>query len=745
MSLHYVNGIPAAAFEAELSQILALSCAPTGADKEISIPTEHSLSHSQVSLASSLSPQKFLSPEAAAAAAASPDSSISSTGGTILVAVLQRCGLSQAVYNTWASNSELKKLNIELVTDVGAGSSKAKTSLGRSTSTVLQNAKVLVAHENVKGGANLAALLAFGGWKEVPEPEDFPIVTRHWIHDMILGKAWLPPAHYRHYLQSEQRARDIEAEAEAEAAAAASAATAAQHKATAPPSAGKRGRGSGGEYVPKASAFACQADPEKPKPNKNKELADMFDKLVAQFENKAKDAKSTDQFRHKHYRQVARRLRELDVELTEANFRLHLRNIKDLNGKTTLEKIEQFFLIGTCNKLKAAAEDPTQRVLVEFCKIWGVGPRTASDLFYQYSCRSIDDIRAGVANCTLSLSARQQVGLKYIDEFQQRIPRAEIDQIFNHVLLVAKRINPGVSLFLCGSYRRGKPSSGDMDILVQYPLDPSSSSSSSSSSSKGPAAGAEGNAAIALDRLQAGGGGGGDIGGGKDVSQTSENSLFSDERSLHSVHEEQIQRFLFTLTDTLMREGIVTDHLAGHRDDRDVPFGFGGNKDSTRASYMGVCHLPGAPHALHRRIDIKVYPPDQLPFALLYFTGSDLFNRSMRLYAKKIRNKEAPIGYTLSDKGLFPKSHHTRKGECVNGPAIQGLLTERAVLEYLGLAWREPRDRTGGAVESDAAAQEDHAPPPPQQQQQQQQEEDEEEEDDVSVDEGERVDSEDEA
>ena len=48
-----------------------------------------------------------------------------------------------------------------------------------------------------------------------------------------------------------------------------------------------------------------------------------------------------------------------------------------------------------------------------------------------------------------------------------------------------------------------------------------------------------------------------------------------------------------------------------------------------------------------RRIDLKVYPPDQMPYALLYFTGSAHFNRSMRYYAKR-------LGWSLSDKGLRP-------------------------------------------------------------------------------------------
>jgi len=72
---------------------------------------------------------------------------------------------------------------------------------------------------------------------------------------------------------------------------------------------------------------------------------------------------------------------------------------------------------------------------------------------------------------------------------------------------------------------------------------------------------------------------------------------------------------------------------------------------STRVSdkgsemYMGVCKLEES--KLHRRIDIKVYPKEQYGFAILYFTGSDYFNRSMRLFAEK-------KGFTLSDHGLAP-------------------------------------------------------------------------------------------
>lgn len=57
---------------------------------------------------------------------------------------------------------------------------------------------------------------------------------------------------------------------------------------------------------------------------------------------------------------------------------------------------------------------------------------------------------------------------------------------------------------------------------------------------------------------------------------------------------------------------------------------------------MGVCVFE---EKLHHRIDIKYYHIQQFAFATLYFTGSDMFNRSMRLFARK-------KGYSLSDHGL---------------------------------------------------------------------------------------------
>ena len=98
--------------------------------------------------------------------------------------------------------------------------------------------------------------------------------------------------------------------------------------------------------------------------------------------------------------------------------------------------------------------------------------------------------------------------------------------------------------------------------------------------------------------------------------------------------------------------------------------------------YMGVCQLDEK-HP-NRRIDIKAYPKDQYGFALLYFTGSGNFNRSMRLFAQK-------KGYSLSDYGLTPVLRV--KGETVAEFESIPCPTEEDVFKALNLPFKAPNER----------------------------------------------------
>ncbi|PTB63566.1 hypothetical protein BBK36DRAFT_1182332 [Trichoderma citrinoviride] len=126
---------------------------------------------------------------------------------------------------------------------------------------------------------------------------------------------------------------------------------------------------------------------------------------------------------------------------------------------------QQWVFTGSTDDTRAAETDTELAVLKLFYEIWGVGDVTARH-FYNKGWRDLDDIVEYGWN---SLSRVQQIGVKYYDEFQLRIPRQETEAISGVILAHARRVDPGFQMVVVGSYRRGKPTSGDVDVILSHP------------------------------------------------------------------------------------------------------------------------------------------------------------------------------------------------------------------------------------------------------------------------------------
>lgn len=102
------------------------------------------------------------------------------------------------------------------------------------------------------------------------------------------------------------------------------------------------------------------------------------------------------------------------------------------------------------------------------------------------------------------------------------------------------------------------------------------------------------------------------------------------------------------------------------------------------SKWLGASCL--ADSSIWRRIDFLLVPAHQLGAAMIYFTGNDIFNRSIRLLASK-------KGYRLNEKGLFrnvmigPGRERLTDGTLVEGRS------EQRIFEILGVPWREPCER----------------------------------------------------
>lgn len=71
-----------------------------------------------------------------------------------------------------------------------------------------------------------------------------------------------------------------------------------------------------------------------------------------------------------------------------------------------------------------------------------------------------------------SLSPNKQIGLKYLEDFtEHKIPRPEVERIGATVLEYARKVRPSTrwQMVITGGYRRGKPESGDVDVVLTHP------------------------------------------------------------------------------------------------------------------------------------------------------------------------------------------------------------------------------------------------------------------------------------
>lgn len=83
----------------------------------------------------------------------------------------------------------------------------------------------------------------------------------------------------------------------------------------------------------------------------------------------------------------------------------------------------------------------------------------------------------------------------------------------------------------------------------------------------------------------------------------------------------------------------------------------------------------------YRRVDFLYTPPNEFAFAILYFTGSKIFNTVMRQHALN-------LGYTFNEHGIY-KLVNKKKGPLVQ----QQFPTEKSIFDFLGLQYIEPTMR----------------------------------------------------
>jgi len=98
-----------------------------------------------------------------------------------------------------------------------------------------------------------------------------------------------------------------------------------------------------------------------------------------------------------------------------------------------------------------------------------------------------------------------------------------------------------------------------------------------------------------------------------------------------------------------------------------------------KTKVLGIARLPGKKIA--RRLDLLYTPPQDYAFAILYFTGSKIFNTVMR-------QRALDRGFTLNEHGIY-KMVSGKKGAKVN----QSFPDEKSIFDFLEMEYKSPGER----------------------------------------------------
>lgn len=188
------------------------------------------------------------------------------------------------------------------------------------------------------------------------------------------------------------------------------------------------------------------------KNNANHDLCEFLMELSAYERNVTRNV-----FKSNAYRTAASSLAAHPTRVTGGKEASAIKGI----GKKIAEKIDEFLATGKLKKLDKIRQDDTSVALTELTRVSGVGPAKARQL-YDAGITDIDALRKRAE----LLTHHQQIGLKYVEDFEKRIPRVEVEEIEAALRRSLACLPQDLVIIVCGSYRRGSEKSGDVDVLI---------------------------------------------------------------------------------------------------------------------------------------------------------------------------------------------------------------------------------------------------------------------------------------
>jgi len=134
-------------------------------------------------------------------------------------------------------------------------------------------------------------------------------------------------------------------------------------------------------------------------------------------------------------------------------------------GDGIRRRIGEILLTGTLKEVQDVNDEV--RAVIDLGKVHGIGPKILATLYHS-GIRSVSALRQAIeqehaALLPAKIYTPSRIALRYHEDLVQRVPRDLITQIERYL----RDYIPASSIYqVCGSYRRGARTSGDIDVLI---------------------------------------------------------------------------------------------------------------------------------------------------------------------------------------------------------------------------------------------------------------------------------------
>jgi DNA polymerase beta len=133
-------------------------------------------------------------------------------------------------------------------------------------------------------------------------------------------------------------------------------------------------------------------------------------------------------------------------------------------GEKIAKKIDEILATGKLNKLEKIRSSDESKAITFLTEVSGIGP-SAAKRFAAEGITTLEDLQQNMDK----LNHHQKIGVKHFHDFQKRIPRPEMMQLRDVALGHIAKEDEKFVANVCGSFRRGAATSGDIDIILGHP------------------------------------------------------------------------------------------------------------------------------------------------------------------------------------------------------------------------------------------------------------------------------------